>query len=109
MDQRRRLPISPYDGLRYSLVGVYAMMARTDTDGVTVGDALDAIHYRGSDEVSPSEIKAYFEPHIEQGPISKIPTPPLALSSVGLGRSGSTPSQGLAHAGPTPTNLRRVP
>ena len=27
-----------------------AMLARTDAEGVTVSDALDAIHYRGSDD-----------------------------------------------------------
>ncbi|BBI71732.2 hypothetical protein HAALTHF_15620n [Vreelandella aquamarina] len=67
-----------------------AMMARTDADGVTVSDALDAIHYRGSDEVSPARSKPILSHTLSKAPFSKIPTPPLALSSVGLGRSGST-------------------
>ncbi|TMU28654.1 Zn-dependent hydrolase [Halomonas sp. ATBC28] len=86
-----------------------AMMARTDTDGVTVSDALDAIHYRGSDEVSPHEIKAYFEPHIEQGPILEDTATTIGVVIGGLGQKWfDLTLTGLeAHAGPTPMNLRR--
>ncbi len=46
-----------------------AAMALTDADGVTVGDALKAIGYRGSQPVGGFPIDSYFEAHIEQGPI----------------------------------------
>lgn len=85
------------------------MMARTDADGVTVSDALDAIHYRGSDAVSPSEIQAYFEPHIEQGPILEDTGTTIGVVIGALGQKWfDLTLTGLeAHAGPTPMNLRR--
>ncbi|HET6607654.1 MAG TPA: Zn-dependent hydrolase [Rhodopila sp.] len=43
--------------------------ALTDTEGVTVGDALDAIGYRGGEPAKPFPADAYFELHIEQGPL----------------------------------------
>ena len=85
------------------------MMARKDADGVSVSDALDAIHYRGSDEVSPSEIKAYFEPHIEQGPILEDTDTTIGVVIGALGQKWfDLTLTGLeAHAGPTPMHLRR--
>ena len=52
--------------------GVYdrdAMFALRDLDGVSVGEALDLIEARGSEPVTPFAADAYFELHIEQGPI----------------------------------------
>lgn len=40
-----------------------------DVDGVTVEQALDAIGYRGEHPAEPFPADAYFELHIEQGPI----------------------------------------
>ena len=45
------------------------ILAQTDRDGITVGQALHSIGYAGQDQVSPSGIGAYFEAHIEQGPV----------------------------------------
>ena len=86
-----------------------AMMARTDAEGIRVSDALDAIHYRGTDSVSPSEIKAYFEPHIEQGPILEDTDTTIGVVIGGLGQKWfDLTLTGLeAHAGPTPMHLRR--
>lgn len=52
--------------------GVYALdkvNALTDTEGVSVGSALDAIGYRGTETAQPFAADAYFELHIEQGPL----------------------------------------
>ena len=52
--------------------GVYAqdaMEALADVDGTTVGAALDAIGYRGPEPARPFPADAYFELHIEQGPV----------------------------------------
>ncbi|MEJ1977419.1 MAG: Zn-dependent hydrolase [Acetobacteraceae bacterium] len=52
--------------------GVYPqdkMEALQDPDGVSVGAALDAIGYRGPEPARPFPADAYFELHIEQGPI----------------------------------------
>jgi N-carbamoyl-L-amino-acid hydrolase len=40
-----------------------------DTDGVAVATALDGIGYRGSEPARPFPADAYFELHIEQGPL----------------------------------------
>jgi N-carbamoyl-L-amino-acid hydrolase len=45
------------------------LLVRKDVDGVQLGNSLTEIGYAGTDIVSPSEHKAYFEIHIEQGPI----------------------------------------
>ena len=52
--------------------GVYARdkaYSLTDTEGVTVETALNTIGYRGAEPASPFPADAYFELHIEQGPI----------------------------------------
>jgi len=45
------------------------VMAITDRTGVRFGDALDAIGYRGAEPCGQHPTAAYFELHIEQGPI----------------------------------------
>ena len=45
------------------------MEALRDPDGIAVGEALDAIGYRGPEPARPFPADAYFELHIEQGPI----------------------------------------
>ncbi len=52
--------------------GIYARdkaYALTDTEGVSVATALDSIGYRGPEPARPFPADAYFELHIEQGPI----------------------------------------
>jgi len=52
--------------------GVYAQdkaFRLTDVEGVTVSEALDAIGYKGDQKAQPFPADAYFELHIEQGPI----------------------------------------
>ena len=43
--------------------------ALKDVDGMTVGEALDRIGYKGEHPAKPFPADAYFELHIEQGPI----------------------------------------
>jgi N-carbamoyl-L-amino-acid hydrolase len=50
----------------YTLDKAYAL---TDTEGMSVAGALDGIGYRGAEPASPFKADAYFELHIEQGPI----------------------------------------
>jgi N-carbamoyl-L-amino-acid hydrolase len=52
--------------------GVYPegeILAARDTEGVSVGEALDGIGARGPHPAAPFPADAYFELHIEQGPI----------------------------------------
>ncbi|MGH7188224.1 MAG: Zn-dependent hydrolase [Acetobacteraceae bacterium] len=46
-----------------------ATYALTDAEGLTVGQALDEIGYRGNEPARAFPADAYFELHIEQGPI----------------------------------------
>lgn len=50
----------------YGLDKTYALK---DADGVTVGEALEGIGYKGEHPAKPFPADAYFELHIEQGPI----------------------------------------
>jgi N-carbamoyl-L-amino-acid hydrolase len=50
----------------YSLDKTYGLK---DVDGVSVSEALDAIGYKGKHDAKPFPADAYFELHIEQGPI----------------------------------------
>jgi N-carbamoyl-L-amino-acid hydrolase len=65
-------------------------LAKVDAEGVTVGEALNAIGYAGPRAVSGHPVGAYFEAHIEQGPILEDEPRPSAWCSAPSGRSGST-------------------
>jgi beta-ureidopropionase / N-carbamoyl-L-amino-acid hydrolase len=82
-------------------------LARTDADGVSVGQALAAIGYAGTD--SAPRLAAYLEPHIEQGPILEAERLTIGVVAGALGQQWfDVEVLGQdAHAGPTPLELRR--
>ena len=85
--------------------------AQTDVDGVSVGDALAAIGYRGAQPagaVPGGMFAAYFEAHIEQGPVLEAAGLPIGVVSGALGQQwyDVTVTGMDAHAGPTPLALR---
>ena len=92
--------------------GIYdqaACEALTDFDGHTVGASLDAIGYRGPEPARPFPADAYFELHIEQGPILEHEGKQLGIvtgaqaqvwyDAVAIGQD--------SHAGTTPPSTRR--
>lgn len=85
------------------------MLARCDADGVSVAEALQAIGYAGSDAVSPDQVQAYFEAHIEQGPIleDRDTTIGVVLGALGQKWFDLVLTGVEAHAGPTPMHLRK--
>lgn len=85
------------------------MLAQTDPDGVSVGDALTNIGYSGKAQVSSDHIKAFFEVHIEQGPILEECGKTIGVVVGALGQKwfDLTLTGQEAHAGPTPMRLRR--
>lgn len=87
----------------------HEMLRQTDTDGISVADALDAIGYRGSDVIEREGIKAYFECHIEQGPILEDQHTTIGVVVGALGQKwfDLTLTGQESHAGPTPMSLRR--
>lgn len=95
-----------------AFTGAYALdwaQGRSDEDGRTLGEELARIGYLGEMEASPHAFDAYFELHIEQGPI-------LDREGMQVGVvTGGYPSTGMlaefrgetAHTGPWPMDRRK--
>ncbi|MCU6671614.1 Zn-dependent hydrolase [Enterobacteriaceae bacterium H4N4] len=83
--------------------------ARADRDGITVGEALDAIGYRGERPARAFPIHACYELHIEQGPILEDEAIDIGLVRAAMGQRWFTITiDGFAaHAGTTPMPSRR--
>ncbi len=84
-------------------------LAKRDADGVSVGEALDAIGYAGARDCLGHPVGAYFEAHIEQGPILEDEEKTIGVVLGALGQKWFDLSlRGVeAHAGPTPMHLRK--
>ncbi len=85
--------------------------AYADVDGVTVGEELDRLGWRGSRPAAPSPYAGAFELHIEQGPILEAEDIEVGIVTGVQGlRWFTIELQGFpAHAGPTPMAGRRDP
>ena len=83
--------------------------AARDTDGKSVHDELKRIGYIGSEEPGQHPIGAYFETHIEQGPVLEDNdiTIGVVQGVLGIRWFDCTVTGVEAHAGPTPMALRR--
>jgi beta-ureidopropionase / N-carbamoyl-L-amino-acid hydrolase len=82
---------------------------RTDRAGLTFGDELDRIGYRGSVDHRPLPAAAYLELHIEQGPVLESLGLPAGVVGgiVGITWNDVTVTGQSDHAGPSPMHLRR--
>ena len=60
---------------------------RTDAHGKKFGDELKRIGWQGDEEVGAREMRAYFELHIEQGPILEIEGKDIGVVTHGQGLS----------------------
>ncbi len=107
----RFTPVMEGSGVFAGAFTVEHARAQADVDGVTMGAALDAIGYAGAAECShhTHPVAAYFEAHIEQGPVLENADKVIGVVSGGLGqRWFDVKITGMeAHAGPTPMDLRR--
>ena len=91
---------------RYNLDWAHGLIA---DDGARFGNELARIGYLGEHPAQGGEVDAYFELHIEQGPI--LDAERLQVGVV----TGGYPTHGMrlifkgrtAHTGPTPMNLRQ--
>ncbi|WP_029526907.1 Zn-dependent hydrolase [Polaromonas glacialis] len=83
--------------------------AATDTEGKTVKDELARIGYIGEQEPGDHPIGAYFETHIEQGPVleDNDKTIGVVQGVLGIRWFDCTVTGMEAHAGPTPMALRK--
>ena len=84
-------------------------LAKRDAQGVSMGEALNAIGYAGQRAVLGHPVGAYFEAHIEQGPIleDQAKTIGVVLGALGQKWFDLTLRGVEAHAGPTPMHLRK--
>ncbi|MED5620286.1 Zn-dependent hydrolase [Ideonella sp. BN130291] len=83
--------------------------AATDTEGKTVKGELERIGYIGPQEPGDHPIGAYFETHIEQGPVLEDHDVTIGCVTgvLGIRWYDCTVTGMEAHAGPTPMALRR--
>ncbi|KFB09039.1 Zn-dependent hydrolase [Nitratireductor basaltis] len=90
---------------RYERDWIYGL---ADDEGKTFGDELERIGYRGTRKATGHAVDAYFELHIEQGPLLHAENKQVGIVC------GGYPSHGMrvgfagqtAHTGPTPMDLR---
>ena len=92
--------------------GVFSVdyaLSRTDPDGVTFGDALRKIGYDGKESVGGRPVGAFFEAHIEQGPILERENRTIGVVTAAQGQRWYEISwTGMeSHAGTTPMEGRR--
>ncbi|MBK1697392.1 Zn-dependent hydrolase [Rhodovibrio salinarum] len=83
--------------------------ARADRDGNTLGTELERIGYKGDAPVGGRDIHAFFELHIEQGPILEAEEKTVGVVTDCQGQRWYelTLTGFEAHAGPTPMDRRR--
>ena len=83
--------------------------SRKDRDGLSFGDELDRIGYRGSERSGSRKLGAHFEVHIEQGPILEAEGKTIGIVTgvQGMRWFEVTVTGAESHAGSTPMPLRR--
>lgn len=83
-------------------------LSRVDGDGKTMGEELERIGYAGEEEMG-KKVHAYFEAHIEQGPILEVEGKTIGIVTDAQGqRWYELVLTGVeSHAGPTPMDRRK--
>ena len=83
--------------------------AREDTEGKRLGDELERIGFKGDEEVGARKMKAFFELHIEQGPILEAEGVDIGVVTHGQGLRWieCTVTGRESHTGSTPMPMRR--
>ncbi|MFV0514138.1 MAG: Zn-dependent hydrolase [Jhaorihella sp.] len=82
---------------------------RRDAEGKRFGDELDRIGWRGTEEVGARKMRAFFELHIEQGPILEAEGKEIGVVTHGQGLRWvqCTVTGKGQHTGSTPMRMRR--
>ena len=82
---------------------------REDSEGKTFGDELVRIGWKGEEEVGDRKMHAFFELHIEQGPILEAENKDIGVVTHGQGLSWTqiTVTGKDSHTGSTPMPMRR--
>jgi beta-ureidopropionase / N-carbamoyl-L-amino-acid hydrolase len=82
--------------------------ARVDAKGKTFGDELDRIGWKGTEKVGDRKMHAFFELHIEQGPILEAEGKQIGVVTHGQGLRWvqCTVTGKESHTGSTPMHMR---
>ena len=82
---------------------------RVDAEGKAFGDELQRISWRGDEDVGARKMHAFFELHIEQGPILEAENKQIGIVTHGQGLSWTqvTITGKDAHTGSTPMPMRK--
>lgn len=105
----RFVPVMMGSGVFAGAFSLDHAYAATDVDGHTVKGELERIGYIGDEEPGQHPIGAYFETHIEQGPVLEDANVTIGVvpGVLGIRWFDCTVTGMEAHAGPTPMALRR--
>jgi N-carbamoyl-L-amino-acid hydrolase len=105
----RFVPVMMGSGVFCGAFSLETAYAARDVDGKSVGDELERIGYAGEQVPGDHPIGAYFEAHIEQGPVLEDADKVIGVvpAVMGLSWYDCTVTGMEAHAGPTPMHLRR--
>jgi N-carbamoyl-L-amino-acid hydrolase len=109
----RFTPVMMGSGAWAGIYTIEHIHAQRDADGKSVGDELRRIGYAGEAPMGGVSgapgFDAYFEAHIEQGPVLEAKGLPIGVVAGALGQKWfDVAIEGMdAHAGPTPMELRR--
>lgn len=105
----RFVPVMMGSGVFAGAFTLAHALEQRDRDGISVDDALKVIGYDGAEPVGGRAVAAYFEAHIEQGPILEANGKTIGLVRGALGQRwfDVTVTGMEAHAGPTPMALRQ--
>lgn len=84
-------------------------LSRADLEGKTMGQELERIGYAGAEQVGGRPVHAFFETHIEQGPILEAERKTIGVVQGAQGQRWFevTMLGQEAHAGPTPMKVRK--
>lgn len=104
----RFVPVMMGSGVFVGAFTLPDVLAQQDTKGISVEQALSSIGYAGPITATPP-VHAYFEAHIEQGPVLEANNCVIGVVQGALGqRWYNVIIHGMeSHAGPTPMTLRR--
>jgi len=105
----RFVPVMMGSGVFCGAFSLESAYAARDTEGKTVGEELARIGYLGDQVPGQHPIGAYFEAHIEQGPVLEDAGKVIGVvpAVMGLSWYDCVVSGMEAHAGPTPMGLRK--
>lgn len=105
----RFVPVMMGSGVHVGAIALEAAYAARDADGFSVREALSEIGYLGEEPMQAAPAAAYFEAHIEQGPVLEQHNAVIGVvpGVLGIRWFDCTVTGMEAHAGPTPMAMRQ--